>query len=195
MPPSNARKPRILLALLVCVVACAVCPAARAAQPLLPLELGELAHEVGCEPISGFFDRPGEIAPPYLYGYAPDKGMLPEAESGTNAVFWCRRGADFVLVFARKTQTAHGFSLKDSRALLPCPPFLEWPASRGNPPGGLSVASAVGEPLNDFTYADDMGRQGPGGQRTTHPPLQSRYDGAGWDFYCHEGRWLVRPRH
>jgi hypothetical protein len=169
-----------------------------ASQSLLPPELSALADEAGCRPIADFLDRPGMVQPSYLYGYAPGAGVLPEAEEEKAAVFWCRSGpgdgSAYRLVFGRKKHPSHGFSLAESRALLPCPAVIEWPSSRGNPPGGLSIATAVSEPLDTFTYADEMETHGPGDEHTTHPPLQSRYDGAGWDFYCHDGRWLVRPR-
>lgn len=185
--------------LILCILALAMPRMALAEGPPLPSELSEPAKEVGCQPIEGFFDRPGMVQPPYLYGYQPGKGMLPEAEVEKSAALWCRKSAGegtvHLLLFARKARPFHGFSLAKSQALLPCSPVLEWPAARGNPPGGLSVARAVGEPLSGFRYADDLERSGPSDQRTTHPPLQSRYDGAGWDFYCHEGRWLVRGRH
>lgn len=184
--------------LVPCLLIWAVAMPARAlaAGPWLPMELSELATEAGCRPIQEFFERPAMVEPPYLYGYVPGKGRLPEAEQARGAVFWCRNGAGEssgnVLVFARKAGSFHGFSLAESQRLLACPPVLPWPTSRGNPPGGLSVGTAQDEPLDGFRYADDLEHRGPPDRRTTHPPLRSRYDGTGWDFYCHAGKWLVR---
>ena len=48
----------------------------------LPLELAALAESLGCEPVPGFFERPGMIDPPFLYGIRPG----PREQS---AAFWC----------------------------------------------------------------------------------------------------------
>lgn len=34
----------------------------------LPEELREIARQLHCGPVPGFYDRPGIVDPPYLYG-------------------------------------------------------------------------------------------------------------------------------
>lgn len=88
---------------------------------VMPQELVGFARASGCEPINDFFDRPGMIDPPYVYGWlAGDKER--------SAVFWCQRPDD----------RAHPYRLMFRPAdpgQLGCPATIEW----RNPPGGLSI--------------------------------------------------------
>ncbi len=187
-----------LLRLVILLLIASICPA-YGGSLTLPQELAEAAKQADCTPIDNFFDRPAMIAPPYLYGYRPGKGMAAPVTREQSAVFWCqqqRQGATlYQLVFLHKDHSGHGFSVTRSARQLPCATPLKWGKSRGAPPGGLTVATTTGEPLNRFVYATQTDRKGPDQQVTSHPPLQSRYDGVGWDFYCHQGDWLVRQRH
>ena len=62
----------------------------------LPQDLEALAELMDCGPVPGFFDRPGMVEPPYLYGYVP-------GWKGNSAVFWCYRSEDepYLLVAMR----------------------------------------------------------------------------------------------
>jgi len=135
----------------------------------LPQKLRELRTQVGCGPVSGFYDRPGMVEPPYLYGYLP--GGKEES-----AAFWCHReGAEkpFVLVLVEKGRVTS---------------TIAWQ----NYPGGLSLDDSAPLRLSDFRYVDKPEQRGPVDAKTTHPSLRSEYDGVITLFYHHGDRWLYR---
>lgn len=147
-----------------------------AAAQMLPADLAKVARQHSCGPVIGFFERPGMIEPPYLYGYIP--GDIEDS-----AAFWCERTdsrpRSFLLV------------LVNSQAASTCPQLIEWSSF----PGGLSL----GEPdtsLEEFTYVEDQGADSRlSGARTRYAPLRDYYDGVETLFYCHDGRWTYRIRH
>jgi hypothetical protein len=145
----------------------------------MPRELVEFAERNACRQIQDFFERPGMVKPPFVYGYAPG----PKENS---AAFWCERLKDgerrFVLMFLIKN---------GSDRVAKCPKEIEW----ANPPRGLDLYKNTGESLADFMYVDEPHARGPRDGRLIHSAIRSEYDGVEEIFYCHRGRWLVRQRH
>jgi len=156
----------------------------------LPQQLRETREEIGCGPVHGFYDAPGMIDPPYLYGWLP--GNKEET-----AVFWCYRGEEedepYLLVFVEGLGQG-----RKGRVTATIP----W----GAEPGGLSlfdirnaqlldsqgvkVTDSQHLPLDLFVYIDNPKEHGPKGKTTEYAPLQEYYDGLMTIIYRHEGRWL-----
>ncbi|HER20225.1 MAG TPA: hypothetical protein ENO14_04170 [Chromatiales bacterium] len=136
--------------------------------PHLPMDLQRIATELDCRPVDGFFERPGMVNPPYVYGVLP-------GEAERSAAFWCQIDAfpkyRLVIVEDREVRAA-----------------IEW----SNFPGGLSIAEEIQWPLSEFHFLDEPHVTGPSGEVTRFPPIRSEYDGAVELFYEYNGRWLVR---
>lgn len=145
----------------------------------LPKELLEIAKKKGCEEVSGFYNRPGMIKPPYVYGY------LPCGEENS-AAFWCEKkekaGKRFYLMIMRKANKCEE---------LKCPDMIEW----HNFPKGLSIYKDTNTTLEYFYYVNDPTRHPPKTETLKHNAILSEYDGVEELFYCHEGKWVVRIRH
>lgn len=143
-----------------------------AAEDQLPEDLRALRAGLGCGPVAGFFDRPGMVEPPYIYG------VFPGDREGS-AAFWCQKAADeqqpYRLVVVEKGRVV---------AAIPWEVF----------PGGLSRQEA-GDALSDFRAVDDPKRPGPSGTRTSYPALRSEYDGIITLFYRYDGQWLYQLSH
>ena len=142
----------------------------------LPASMSERAAEHGCQPLStDFYDRPGPVHPPYVYGVFPGRW---EDMSGA---FWCRNneGGDYKLVFINRGDTE-----------VRCPLVLAW----ARPPRGLRVGDE-NVPLDSFRYVSDSERLVAPGDTTTYPPLVDTYDGVSTLFYCHEEDWVYKRRH
>jgi len=137
----------------------------------LPSDLAAIATSIGCGPVPGFFDRPGRIDPPYIYGYRP-------GDRENSAAFWCYRQQDqtHLLVFVR-----------EGRAVARIP----WSSL----PGGLTLADEARLDLSQFRYVDDPQARGPSNVTTDYRPLVSECDGVSYTFYEYRGRWLVWFRH
>ena len=152
---------------------------AQAQALLIPEELHEFAKEKGCSPIEDFYERPGMVGPPYVYGYLPG----PQKES---AGLWCQRGEKdertFYLLFMFES-TQH--------ELAKCPHKIEWKHSY---PRGLSVYNDPETDLEDFVYHNPPHQKGPK-EKMMNNAILSEYDGVGTLSYCHKGEWLVRMRH
>lgn len=146
---------------------------------VMPSELVRYAEEHGCVQISDFFDRPGSVNPPYVYGYF--KGS--EEDSGA---FWCKKKiADekpyLLVVFVRGTHVSWST----------CPQYVEW----WNPPGGLSIHREKSLTLDSFKKVTDPYQSGPQKQHLEHNAIMSSYDGVSVVFYCHKGEWFIRMSH
>ena len=87
---------------------------AQAGAKIMPRELVEFAERNDCRQIQDFFERPGMVKPPYVYGFGPG----PEDAS---AAFWCERlkGGERrpVLMFLIKN---------GSGSIAKCPREIEW---------------------------------------------------------------------
>ncbi len=167
---------RLLLSLAISLLFLQV---AQAQALLIPEELHEFAKENGCSPIEDFYERPGMVGPPYVYGYLPG----PQKES---AVLWCQRGEKdertFYLLFMFES-TQH--------ELAKCPHKIEW---KNSYPLGLSVYKNPETDLGEFVYHTDPQRKGPEDKMTNNAILSG--DSAGNIlFCCHKGEWLVLMRH
>jgi len=151
---------------------------AQAQTLLIPEELHEFAKDNGCSPIEDFYERPGMLGPPYVYGYLP-------GPQETSAVFWCQKQEDskrkFFLLFMFEN-TDH--------ELTNCPHKVEW----GNYPRGLSIYNDRETDLGGFVYLNDPMRKGPK-EKMMNNAVLSEYDGVGVVFSCYKGEWLIRQRH
>jgi len=142
---------------------------------IMPRDLVGVAREHGCGAVQRFFDRPGPIDPPYLYGYLP-------GEREESAAFWCQvtgKPNSYLLVFIddRKDKA-------DSTGR--CPTALRW----SHRPRGLSVTTERNVSLDGFRYVDDPSRRVQVGEHTDWAPIQDSYDGLATLFYCYKGRWV-----
>jgi hypothetical protein len=144
----------------------------------LPKELLEVAKENGCNEVKDFYDRPGMIRPPYVYGYLTG----PEENS---AAFWCEKQMNgkrvFFLMFMSKG---------DKHGQLKCSEKLEW----RNFPGGLSIYKNTNDTLKDFRYLRDPKKRPPEDKKLDNNGILSEYDGVEVLYYCYKGEWLVRMK-
>jgi hypothetical protein len=153
---------------------------------VMPRELVEFARTNGCAPINDFFERPGMINPPFLYGAVPG--------AADSAVFWCKRIGEsdrpYKLIFAVRSQG--GLTLPDPKQLGGCPAIIDW----WNSPAGLSIETQRNLELRYFGYVDTPKQAGPtivvAKARTI---LSDNGDGLVSTFYCFRGRWLVDIQH
>jgi hypothetical protein len=145
---------------------------------LLPEELFDIARTFGCDQVEDFFNRPGMVKPPYVYG------VFPGAEENS-AAFWCEKRVEskkkYFLLFMFKNKTH-----EQSK----CSNYIEW----NNYPGGLSINSDKRIRLNDFSYIKKPQKKGPN-VTVKYNVISSYYDGLEELFYCYKGEWLVRMRH
>jgi hypothetical protein len=153
----------------------------------MPRELVDFARANGCEPIDDFFERPGMVDPPYVYGWLP-------GDKENSAVFWCKRKDDrdnpYNLMFI-SSASPESLSLANSKQSGGCPAVIEW----WNPPAGLSIETRPRLPLSDFRYVTTPKRNGPRMVVPNAKVLVSSYDGVTSVFYCHKGQWLVASYH
>jgi hypothetical protein len=142
---------------------------------VMPRELVDFAHANGCTPINDFFERPGMVNPPYVYGWLPG----PTADS---AAFWCKKVENnpkpYKLIF----------KVPDSKQLEGCPAVVEWLYPRG-----LSVETRRNLELRSlgFRYVTAPKRVLPTNVVANARVLVSEYDGLQDIFYCYKGEWLV----
>lgn len=149
----------------------------RAEPLLLPQELHEVALRKDCTQIDNFYNRPGMIEPPFVYGYMPG----PKENS---AVFWCesKKKGKYYLVIVNNSKGTEAST---------CTDIVPWM----NYPGGLSIYNDKNTLLDDFVYIDDPQKKPPEGIKLTNNGILSYYDGVEVIFYCHKGKWIVRQRH
>jgi hypothetical protein len=146
----------------------------------LPEELREVALKSGCSEVKRFFDRPGMVNPPYVYGYLPG----PKENS---AAFWCEKKENdkeiFLLNFFFKGEIPEEYICSQSIQ------------RKTGYPGGLSVYKDRDTTLEFFHYLNDPKRKPPANEKLTHNGILSEYDGVGLLFYCYKGEWIVRITH
>jgi len=145
----------------------------------LPKELLEIAKRNGSKEVTGFYDRPGMINPPYVYGYLP-------CDKENSAAFWCQRQQKgkkiyYLMIMVKGNKCGP----------LGCPEKIEW----HNYPKGLSVYKEMNTTLEHFYYVKDPKRKPPENEKLKHNAILSEYDGVEELFYCYEGEWVVRIRH
>jgi hypothetical protein len=138
----------------------------------MPLDLVDFARDNGCAQIDNFFDRPGMIDPPFVYGWA-------EGDRENSAAFWCQKqnARTYKLIFR----------VRDPKQMAGCATTIEWP----NPPAGLSVEVRPSLSLSSFRDASDPKLPKPAGEVSNARVIVNYYDGLTDVFLCHKGRWLV----
>jgi len=139
---------------------------------VMPRDLVEFATKAGCAPIENFFERPGMVDPPFIYGWA-------EGDRQNSAAFWCQKPN------ARSYELM--FKVRDSKLLAGCARAIEWQ----NPPAGLSIEIRPSLDLSTFRDAADTKLPKSSAQVSNAKVIVNYYDGLRDVFYCHEGRWLV----
>jgi hypothetical protein len=153
---------------------------------VMPRELVDFAHFSGCTPINNFFERPGKINPPFLYGAV--EGL------SDSAAFWCKKAeksdSAYTLIFAVRGRG--GLTLADPKQLSGCAPVIEY----WNGPAGLSVEMRRNLELRYFQYVDMPKETAP---KILVPKartiMSDNGDGVVSNFYCYQGRWLVNIQH
>ena len=151
----------ILLVLLRLVVA---------AASILPSEVQGFARQHSCAEVVGFNERPGMVAPSYLYGYMRDMGR------DESVVFWCQSEADpkpykLILHIKGDSDAACSGIIYETKDF----------------PGGLSFESFQGD-LNVDGY-----RQLPSKTCGSEGILvKSFYDGMGVTFTFKGGTWFAK---
>jgi len=158
---------RTLLVLLLAALLLPLSGRALACDDQLPEELRALRKQAGCRAIGDFFERPGMVEAPYLYGYLP-------GNKEDSAAFWCYQpGGEepYVLVLVQGDRIASTVRQR-------------------NYPGGLSLHDSAHVALSEFRYVDNPQEHGPKARTTSHPPLRSEYDGNITLYYRDGERWL-----
>lgn len=134
----------------------------------LPQELRVVARQQGCDEVKDFYDRPGLLHPPFVFG-------IDAAAEQMSAAFWCQ-GEDrrtFMLVLIRS----------DGRKTP-----LPW----SNFPGGLSLTSPQDFDLSEFRLVQHRDSAGPRVKLRGVRAIRSYYDGMTELFVEYRGRWWVR---
>ncbi len=151
--------------------------ASRAETLVMPRELIDFARAGGCVPIDNFYDRPGMVNPPYVYGW-----LAGDPEN--SVAFWCKK--------LEKSDKPYLLVIKAANAkdLFGCPAKIEW----GNAPAGLSVETRKSLSLRDFHYLTEPTRAGPAAVIPTAKVIVNYYDGLSDEFYCYKGQWLVASK-
>jgi hypothetical protein len=139
---------------------------------VMPRELVDFAAKNGCRAIGKFFDRPGMLDPPFIYGWA-------EGDRENSAAFWCQR--------QNSNSYRLMFKVRDPKLMSGCATMIEWT----NLPAGLSVEVRPNLALNAFRDATDPKLTKPTGEVKNVRVIVNYYDGLTDVFYCHRGRWLV----
>lgn len=141
----------------------------------LPLDLSRVANRHGCASVPGFFDRPGMVDPPYVYG-------LLRGNKEDSAVFWCRSKSD----------------VKKYKLIVVVAEDLQYGCNREieteNYPGGLSLVQANSESIKGFRDRFEH-EPLPATAVNGGNIIVSYYDGVESSFFCYEGAWYVRIRH
>jgi len=141
---------------------------------VMPRELVDLALANYCTQINDFFERPGMINPPFVYGWVPG--------AADTAVFWCKK--------MEKSDKPYKlmFKISNPKQLAGCPAIIEW----WNPPAGLSIETRRSVSLRDFRYVTEPRRTGPSGVvPDARVVVDDNGDGLREVFYCYKGQWLV----
>jgi hypothetical protein len=144
---------------------------------VMPRELVDFAHAGGCVPIDDFYDRPGMVNPPYVYGW-----LAGDPEN--SAAFWCKK--------LEKSDKPYFLMIKamNAKDLAGCPAKIEW----WNAPAGLSVETRKNLSLGELRYVAEPTRAGPVAVIPVAKVIVNYYDGLSDLFYCHKGQWLVASK-
>jgi hypothetical protein len=157
------------LALVLAVVSYA----ASAETLIMPRGLVDFARSNGCATIDDFFERPGMLDPPYVYG-------VLAGDKEDSVAFWCKK--------LEKSDKPYMLVIKatDPNELNGCPAKIDW----WNYPRGLSIEMRSALALNSFHYVTDPKRAGPAATVPKAKVIVSYYDGVSEMFYCYKSEWL-----
>ena len=144
----------------------------------MPRDLRQVARDVGCAPVVGFFERDGQIEPDYINAH----DGRPSTDGSSRSAIWCKSKSDksFWLVFVTNGQPLQ----RDG-----CAPILKW----SEKPKGLTIHAqklpfrSLHQLSNNIALTD-VGE-------TSYAPISDTYDGSGYAFYCHQKKWFVAPLH
>jgi hypothetical protein len=141
---------------------------------VMPRDLVDFAVANHCAQIDDFYERPGTVNPPYVYGWLP-------GANEDSAVFWCKK--------VEKNEKPYNlmFKVQDPQLLGGCPAVIEW----WNPPRGLSIKTRRNMALRNFHLVTAPQSVGPSIVVPNARVIVSEYDGVEADFYCHEKQWFV----
>ena len=132
-------------------------------------EILEYMQEYSCVDVPGFYNRPGQIDPSFVYGYANSKR--------DNVIFWCQADG------SKRTYKL----ILHSRANNACAGVI---FTTGNYPGGLSMSSVLNKTMSGYDAVSD--RTELEETKFTGDVLNSFYDGVGETFICIEGKWYYK---
>jgi hypothetical protein len=154
---------------------------------VMPRELVDSAHANGCTPIDNFFERPGMVNPPYVYGWLP-------GGDEDSAVFWCKKVEKSVkpynLMFTMRDRSSFAMKLVDPKQLEGCPAVIEW----SDFPRGLTIRTRPNLGLHDLHYVNTAQRSGPTTVVPNAKVIVNYYDGVTELFYCYRGGWLFKTQ-
>jgi len=164
----------------ITLVAASIVPAAGTAAAdtlVMPRDLVDYARSQGCAPVGDFYERPGMLNPPYVYGFVA-------GEPEDSAALWCRK--------LEKSDKSYLLLLKvkNPQVLGGCPNRIDW----WNYPKGLSIETMPSLALSTFRFAADPKRTGPTTTVSNARVIMSEYDGVEELFFCHQGAWLFTTR-
>lgn len=148
---------------------------------IIPEELAKFAAGKNCTQVSNFYQsRPGQVYPPYTYGYAE------HTDEENSAVFWCAdtsgKGKPFRLLFMFKTPDSDPDDCSDVIAF--------------DDPKGLSVERNMkGLKLDGFFYLSNPKKGPPKGAKMDKYAVRNEYGGNGEIFYCYNGDWVMIQLH
>jgi hypothetical protein len=165
---------RVLVAF-TCILAVAIfTPVSWPDTLVMPRELVDFANANGCAPIDDFFERPGMVNPPFVYGWLP-------GDPADSAAFWCKK--------TEKSAKPYKliFKVRDPKQMAGCPTTIEY----WSPPRGLSIEIRNRLELGDFRSVIEPKRPLPKSVVVNAKVLVSEYDGVSDVFYCYGGQWLV----
>ncbi|MGA7792580.1 MAG: hypothetical protein WCA19_06030 [Candidatus Acidiferrales bacterium] len=161
-------------------------PVSRPDTLVMPRELVDFAHAKGCTPIDNFFERPGMVNPPFVYGWLP-------GSDEDSAVFWCKKAEKtdkpYNLMLTVRDLKNHELKVPDQKQLAGCPAVIEY----WNGPAGLSIETQGNLDLRYFRNVTEP-RPRSGGPTNVVPNarvIASSYDGVRSLFFCYKGHWLI----
>lgn len=160
-------------AVLVLLVLCTTVRVESAEALVMPRDLVDFAQTAGCSPVNDFFERPGAVDPPYVYGLLP-------GDKEDSVAFWCKKRAPSdkpYLLLIKAT---------NAEQLMGCATKIEW----WNYPRGLSLETRTNLSLHDFHYVTEPKRSGPVSTISNAKLIVSEYDGVSESFVCYKGEWL-----
>jgi hypothetical protein len=152
----------------------------------MPRELVDFGRANGCVSIDDFYDRPGMVNPPYVYGWL-------SGDPENSAVFWCRKAENrdkpYSLMFTVRDRKALQLRVLDSKQVAGCPAMIEW-----SYPRGLSIETQRSLALRDFRYVVTPQRAGPSVVVSNAKVIVNEYDGLRDIFCCYKGQWLYNSQ-